>query len=212
MRVNSAGTALDTDTLTNIVDAIAAEMVANKNASGGYAGLSDWKVQLKNNLGTITSFLQNSATASRAWTLQDRDGTLADGTDLALLATIDDEDFTGSPVAPTPDTSDDSAKIATTSFIRNNFDIVNANPGRIRFPNGITIQFGSATTDAIAPYDVTDNYHTAFSANPGWKIAVAAGAPGLKAVAANITTTTIRVISNNANVLVYWIAIGLTAA
>ena len=212
MRVNSTGTALDTATLADIVSAIAAEMAADKNASNGYAGLEDWKVQLMNNAGTIMSYLQNEVTAARAWTLQDRDGTLADNTDLALLATIDDEDFTGSPTAPTQAIADDSTKIATTAWIRNNFDIVNANPGRIRFPSGLTIQFGSIVTDASSPYDATDSFHTAFTAAPSWKIAVAFGVAGRHAVAGAIGASQITVISSLANTTVYWVAIGMTAA
>jgi len=211
MKVNSTGTALDTDTLANIVSSIAAEMVVNKNASDGYAGLEDWKVQLMNNAGTIMSYLQNEATAARAWTLKDRDGTLIDETDLALLAAIDDEDFTGSPTAPTQATADDSTKIATTEWIRNNFDIVNADPGRIRFPSGLTIQFGSITTDTSVPYDATDTFHTAFTAAPTWKFATA-GTAGITAVPAAVTATTIRVLTSASSIRVYWIAIGMTAA
>lgn len=63
------------------------ENAATKNASGGYSGLSGFKVIIKNALGTISSLLGNSATAVRNWTLQDRDGILADDTDLALKMT-----------------------------------------------------------------------------------------------------------------------------
>lgn len=62
----------------------APENPANKNASGGYAGLTLFKINFKNALNTFTSFFTNSNTAARTYTFQDRDGTIADDTDLAL--------------------------------------------------------------------------------------------------------------------------------
>lgn len=54
------------------------ENAANKNASGGYAGLSAYKIQLRNDANTYTSLLQSTSTAARTWSFQDRDGTIAD--------------------------------------------------------------------------------------------------------------------------------------
>lgn len=59
------------------------EATANKDASGGYAGLTLFKINFKNVLNTFTSFFTNSNTASRTYTFQDRDGIIADDTDLA---------------------------------------------------------------------------------------------------------------------------------
>lgn len=53
------------------------ENPANKDASGGYAGLTLFKLNLRNAANTFTSFLTNAATAARTWTMQDRDGTVA---------------------------------------------------------------------------------------------------------------------------------------
>lgn len=53
------------------------EDVANKDASGGYAGLTLFKINFKNALNTFTSFLTNANTAARTYTFQDRDGTIA---------------------------------------------------------------------------------------------------------------------------------------
>jgi hypothetical protein len=64
------------------------ESPTNKDASGGYVGLTEFKINIKNALGTITSFLQNANTLERTYTLQNRDGTIADDTDLALKADI----------------------------------------------------------------------------------------------------------------------------
>lgn len=64
-----------------------AENTANKDATGGYAGLTLFKINFKNALNTFTSFFTNANTAARTYTFQDRDGTIADNTDLALKYT-----------------------------------------------------------------------------------------------------------------------------
>lgn len=56
---------------------------SEKDASSGYAGLTGLSVNLWNAAGTFKSTIGNANTAGRAYSLQDRDGTLADGTDLA---------------------------------------------------------------------------------------------------------------------------------
>lgn len=71
------------------------EASANKDASGGYAGLTLFRLNLRNAANTITSFLTNAATVARTYTLQNRDGTLADDTDLALKANLANPTFTG---------------------------------------------------------------------------------------------------------------------
>lgn len=53
------------------------ENASNKDVSGGYAGLTLFKLNLKNALGTITSFFTTAATAARTWTMPDKDGTVA---------------------------------------------------------------------------------------------------------------------------------------
>ncbi len=59
------------------------QSVGEKDASNGYVGLTLFKINIKNVLGTITSFFTNSNTAQRTYTFQDRNGTIADDTDLA---------------------------------------------------------------------------------------------------------------------------------
>ncbi len=59
------------------------EAVVNKDTSGGYAGLTLLKINFKNAANTFISFFTNSNTAARTYTFQDRDGTIADNTDLA---------------------------------------------------------------------------------------------------------------------------------
>jgi hypothetical protein len=55
---------------------------------------------LRNVANTFTSFFLNTNTAARTYTLQDRSGTLADDTDLALKANLANPTFTGSVVVP----------------------------------------------------------------------------------------------------------------
>jgi hypothetical protein len=61
-----------------------AENAANKDATGGYAGLTLFKINFKNALNTFTSFFTNANAAARTYTFQDRDGTIADLADVAL--------------------------------------------------------------------------------------------------------------------------------
>lgn len=59
-----------------------AENAANKDARGGFAGLTLFKLNLKNALGTVTSWFTTAATAARTWTLPDKDGTVAMTSDI----------------------------------------------------------------------------------------------------------------------------------
>jgi hypothetical protein len=58
------------------------ESVTNKDATGGYAGLTLFKINFKNVANTFTSFFTNTNTAARTYTFQDRDGTIADIADV----------------------------------------------------------------------------------------------------------------------------------
>ena len=91
------------------------ENTANKDATGGYTGLTLFKINFKNALNTIISFFTNANTAARTYTFQDRDGTIADDTDLAtkqntltnsadLAAALSDETGTGLAVFNTSPT------------------------------------------------------------------------------------------------------------
>lgn len=57
--------------------------VTARDASGGYAGLTLFALNLKNVAGTVTSWLTNAATAARTWTMPDKDGTVAMLSDFA---------------------------------------------------------------------------------------------------------------------------------
>lgn len=69
------------------------ENQSNKDATGGYAGLTLFKINFKNALNTFTSFFTNSNTAARTYTFQDRDGTIADNTDLNLKINLANGSF-----------------------------------------------------------------------------------------------------------------------
>lgn len=71
-----------------------AENKATKDQSGWYAWLTLFKINFKNALNTFTSFFTNSNTASRTYGFPDRDGTIADDTDLATKITKN------SPITP----------------------------------------------------------------------------------------------------------------
>ena len=64
------------------------QAVSGKDATGGYAGLTLFKINFKNAANTITSFFTNTNTVARTYTFQNRDGTIADDTDLALKLAI----------------------------------------------------------------------------------------------------------------------------
>lgn len=59
-----------------------AENTANKDATGGYAGLTLFKINFKNAANTFTSFFTNSNTAARTYTFKDADGTIAFTSDI----------------------------------------------------------------------------------------------------------------------------------
>lgn len=64
------------------------EQTVNKDASNGYVGLTLFKINFKNVLGTFTSFFTNSNTAVRTYTFKDADGTVAFMSDIPTLASF----------------------------------------------------------------------------------------------------------------------------
>lgn len=80
--VNTPGTTAANWSISETNIGYVPENVASKDASGGYAGLTLFKINFKNALNTLTSFFTNANTASRTYTFADRDGTIADDTDI----------------------------------------------------------------------------------------------------------------------------------
>ncbi len=58
----------------------------SKDASGGYAGLTLFKINFKNSANTFTNFLTNATTAARTWTFPDKNGTVAMTSDITGFA------------------------------------------------------------------------------------------------------------------------------
>lgn len=61
------------------------ENISNKNVSGGYAGLTLFKLNLLNALGTITNFFTTASTVARTWMMPDKDGTVAMLSDIPAI-------------------------------------------------------------------------------------------------------------------------------
>ena len=80
--VSGAGTVAATDSILQAIQKVDGndalrETSSKKDASGGYAGLTLLKLNLKNAANTITNFFTTAATVARTWTMPDKDGTVA---------------------------------------------------------------------------------------------------------------------------------------
>ena len=129
--------------------------------------------------------------------------------------------FSGSPTAPTPGTTDNSTRVATTNFVRNllnsgSFGTISAaslnTNGYVKFSNGLIVQWGSANgTDGSNPpwynfpiafpsvcYQVVTNRK-----DNGW-----GAKDGNSAGACDWNKTQVRIYSNDGTVPVNYIAIG----
>jgi len=76
-------------------------VLANAQTNSGVKTFLDATLGLRNVANSITSFFTNTATVARTYTLQNRNGTLADDTDLALKANLASPTFTGTVTIPT---------------------------------------------------------------------------------------------------------------
>lgn len=111
------------DTLYQSALGYTAENTANKDATGGYAGLTLFKINFKNVANTFTSFFTNSNTAARTYTFADRNGTIADDADITnakaranhtgtqLAATVSDFNSAALTAAPAETTTTAGALI-----------------------------------------------------------------------------------------------------
>jgi len=96
-------TALATDASGNIIASPGGggDMVlASAQTNSGLKTFLNGTFGLRNIANTVTSLFSSAATVARTYTLQDRDGTLADDTDLALKANLNSPTFTGTVVLP----------------------------------------------------------------------------------------------------------------
>ena len=127
--VNSGGTAMEAKSVADANTLLGTELTSHKDASGGYAGLTLFKINFKNALNTVTSFFTNANTTARTYTFQDRDGIIADNTDLTLKADIASPTFTGAPSVPTAANGTDTTQIASTEFVQNAVEVVDEGIG-----------------------------------------------------------------------------------
>lgn len=160
-----------------------AENAANKDSSGGYSGLTLFKINFFNVLGTIKSFFTNSNTTARTYIFQDRNGTIADDTDVSILQaninnkvtanttitgatktkiTYDSKGLiTGGSDATTADVADSTDKRYVTDAQRT--VLSNTSGVNTGDQTNITGNAGSATTSAI-----TDDTTTNATMYPVW--------------------------------------------
>lgn len=75
------------------------ENAANKDVSGGYAGLAGFSLRLKNAAGTVASLLASAATVARTWTFPDKDGTVAMISDIVVTGLTGPITSTGNATA-----------------------------------------------------------------------------------------------------------------
>jgi hypothetical protein len=115
-----------------------------KDATGGVAGLTLFKINFKNAANTFTSFFTNTNTAARTYTFQDRDGTIADDTDLALKAPLASPTFTGTAAAPTAASGTNTTQLATTAFVQNAKSVTGTASGTDTY----TVTFAPVVTPA----------------------------------------------------------------
>jgi len=159
------------------------EATANKDASGGYAGLTLFKINFKNVANTFTSFFTNSNTASRTYTFPDRDMTMTDNgiviiTDCTPTSPADATTyFSGTGFQRTMSTSANRRKIfiQKTGVLKSAYIFV-INSSSISTTETSTIYFrlNDTTDTAINAVVTTDQIFQVFS-NTGLSVAVTAG-------------------------------------
>ncbi len=73
----AAQTVLDDASTAAMLVTLGGEAVVNKDNTGGYVGLTLYKINFKNVANTFTSFFTNTNTAARTYTFPDKDLTVA---------------------------------------------------------------------------------------------------------------------------------------
>lgn len=121
------------------------QTLVNKDATGGYAGLTLFKINFKNAANTFTSFFTNSNTAARTYTFQDKDGTIADLVDVAgagmKIAVGQCTQATGALTFTLPTMAVD---FRSTTLTSGTITTVTGTPSDLVLPSGATL--GSVTT------------------------------------------------------------------
>lgn len=92
--VNSVASAWDLRRYTwaNIKTTLLTQL---RDITGGFVGMTLFKINFKNAANTFTSFFTNANTAARTYTFQDKDGTIADLADVATKAAVAQVHYVG---------------------------------------------------------------------------------------------------------------------
>ena len=208
IRVNAGETALEAIDAASLLAAEGIESSTLKNTINGYLALDIFTPKLHNLLNTFISTLANSNTAARAYTLQDRNGTLLTAADLAVKALKASPNLTSTPTVPTPDVSSDSTAIANCAWLQSCFGGSLLDPGYLEFFGHFLLQFGSTFCTSAAS-DFTTNFAIPFDVTPMLVGASLQGSPSLCGVAVTgVTTTNITLHATYNVAMVNWIAFG----
>jgi len=132
------------------------EATANKDATGGYAGLTLFKINFKNAADTFINFLTNATTAARTWTFQDKDGTIADLVDVATK--LDHVGRVGGTDAAAGDVGEyveavvaTGSAVSLTSTVVSNVTSISLTAGDWDIEGIVDVNFGGVTaTDIVA--------------------------------------------------------------
>lgn len=138
-------------------------LVDSKDQGGGIVGLTALKINFKNVLGTFISFFTNSNTAARTYTFQDRDGTIADNTDLDLKADLVSPSFTTPSLGVASTTSINKVVItapatSATITIANGKTFTSSNTLTFTGTDGSTLNVGAGGTLGTAAYTASTAY------------------------------------------------------
>lgn len=192
----------------------------------GVPGLTQFKINFMNELGTDKSFFTNANAASRLYTFQDRDGIIADNTDLAgkqnSLGFTPVQQGTGigqtsntvkigwsaaSKLKATVDNSDQGYIVTEDDLtpLLNSRMLGSAGPnGYQKFSSGVTIQWGTFAHPASNP-GYTVNFPLSFSAV--YSITFGSSANGVE-YATSLLNTGFFFYGGNVAKTVWYIAIG----
>jgi len=209
IRINSGGSLMKTVNPDDLAVDLDIELATNRNIENGHAGLLLQKLQLKNQLNTFISLLQNAATAERVWTLPDASGVLVDDTDTALYAPIANPEFTGSPISPTPtDLDSSSMQIINTEFARD--ALYGAYPGYFYMQDDILVQYGAALSSSSPSSTVLVNLPIPFDSYYYHTFGAVQAVVAAAAVFV-YDASRIGIICGVASTYVFWMAIGQKA-
>lgn len=127
LNVNGSSTASGTNTGDQTLVSLGAEATATKDATGGYAGLTLFKINFKNAANTFTNFLTNASSAARTYTFPDKDITVSGvGDDLVTSKTITTAGTTGAQTINKSSGSVNFAALATSLVVTNNLVTANS--------------------------------------------------------------------------------------